>query len=59
VKQPQHFIQEGWATNFNDLITDALRRYLDIYNSELMEHFNREVISWGLNGLTYHHCIAE
>jgi len=37
VKQSQHFIKEGWATNFNDLIAVALQRYLEIYNTEFME----------------------
>ena len=50
VKQAQHFIKEGWATNFNDLITVALQRYLETYNTEFMEYFIREDISWGLHG---------
>jgi hypothetical protein len=31
------FIKEGGATNFNDLITVALQRYLETYNTEFME----------------------
>jgi hypothetical protein len=36
--QAQHFIQEGWATDLNELITAALQRYPDTHNSELMDY---------------------
>ena len=50
VKQAEHFVREGCATNLNDLMTEALRRYLETHQTELMKQFIREDINWGLHG---------
>jgi len=50
VKQAESFVNEGWAANLSDLMTEALRRYLETHQSEFIEQFIRDDISWGLNG---------
>lgn len=50
VKQAESFVNEGWAANLSDLMTEALRRYLETHQSEFIIQFIREDISWGLNG---------
>jgi hypothetical protein len=50
VKQAEHLVREGWATSFNDLMTEALRRYLESHQAEFMKQFIREDINWGLHG---------
>ncbi len=44
------YIEAGWATNFSDLLADALRRYLTSHSSDLAESFLREDVEWGLHG---------
>ena len=50
VSQAQQFVRDGWTTDFDGLLTEALRRYLDYHGSELAEKFIREDVSWGLHG---------
>lgn len=44
------FVEEGWATDLNQILAEALRRYLESHSSELSDSFVREDMSWGLNG---------
>ena len=44
--------QTGWFRDEQDLLLEALRRYLDIYNDEVMEQQIRDDVEWGLSGLT-------
>jgi hypothetical protein len=44
------FVEEGWATDVNELLAEALRRYLESHSSQLSETFIREDVEWGLNG---------
>ena len=48
--QAQAFVEEGWATDVNELLAEALRRYLESHSSQLSETFIREDVEWGLNG---------
>ena len=50
VSQARRFIEEGWAGDFNDLLADALRRYLESHSTVLAEKFIREDVRWGLSG---------
>ncbi len=50
VEQMEIFIKEGWFSDFDSLISDALRRFLDAHRPELMEHFIQEDVTWGLHG---------
>ena len=43
-------IKAGWFANENELILEALRRYLETHPADLAEHFVREDIEWGLAG---------
>ncbi len=48
--QARAFVEEGWATDVNELLAEALRRYLESHSSKLAETFIREDVAWGLNG---------
>jgi len=48
--QAHAYVEEGWATDVNELLTEALRRYLESHSSQLSEKFIREDVDWGLNG---------
>jgi hypothetical protein len=50
VMQARAFVEQGWAGDFNELLTEALRRYLESHSSRLAESFIREDVSWGLHG---------
>lgn len=50
VEEAQAFIREGWASNLNDLLAEALRRHLQSHSAELAESFLREDVAWGLHG---------
>jgi hypothetical protein len=43
-------VRDGWATDVDEILTDALRRYLDSHSAELSETFIREDVEWGLRG---------
>jgi len=46
----RRLVDEGWASNLDDILADALRRYLESHASELTESFIREDVEWGLRG---------
>jgi len=48
--QARAFVEEGWAKDVNELLAEALRRYLESHSSQLSETFIREDVEWGLNG---------
>ncbi len=50
ILQARTFIAEGWAGDFDALLADALRRYLDSHAARLTEEFVREDVAWGLHG---------
>jgi len=43
-------IDKGWFKNEDDIILEALRRFLDAHEIGLMEKFIREDVEWGLHG---------
>lgn len=56
-KLPDHLYHEtmdlvnnGWYRNEEEIMLEALRRYLDAHRPELMEQFIREDVEWGLHG---------
>jgi Arc/MetJ-type ribon-helix-helix transcriptional regulator len=49
-QQMQALVTEGWFRNEDDLVFEALRRFLDTHRPELMERFIREDVEWGLYG---------
>lgn len=50
VADARAFVEEGWASNFDELLAEALRRYLESHSSRLAESFIREDVNWGLRG---------
>lgn len=48
--QTQIFLEEGWFSDLNSLVVEALRRYLETHSIELAERFIQQDIEWGLHG---------
>jgi Arc/MetJ-type ribon-helix-helix transcriptional regulator len=46
----QLLVEEGWFRDLDDLMLDALRRFVESHRAELMERFLREDVEWGLYG---------
>lgn len=46
----QSLVSEGWYLSEQDVIEEALRRFLQAHQPELMERFIREDFEWGLHG---------
>lgn len=44
------YVKEGWATDFNQLLADALRRFLESHSARVTEAFVTEDVQWGLHG---------
>jgi Arc/MetJ-type ribon-helix-helix transcriptional regulator len=49
-QQVQEQIQAGWFPDIDSLVVEALRRYLESHRDDLMEHFIRKDLEWGLQG---------
>ncbi len=43
-------VSKGWFKNEDDIVLEALRRFLDTHKIELMERFISEDVEWGLHG---------
>ncbi len=43
-------VHDGWVSNLNDLLADALRSYIDSHSLKLTDTFIREDVQWGLHG---------
>ena len=48
--QAQDLVAAGWFRNLDELMLDALRRFLESHRDELMEEFIRQDVEWGLTG---------
>jgi hypothetical protein len=48
--QAQDLVTAGWFRNLDELLLDALRRFLESHRGELMEEFIRQDVEWGLTG---------
>lgn len=46
----QSLVKTGWFRSVDDVVLDALRRFLDSHREELMEGLLREDVEWGLRG---------
>jgi hypothetical protein len=44
------FVEQGWVGDFNELLVEALRRYLVSHSMRLAESFIQEDVAWGLHG---------
>ena len=43
-------VEAGWFRSLDELLLDALRRFVESHPAELMEGFIREDVEWGLGG---------
>ena len=50
VADARAFVEEGWAGDFDELLAEAPRRYLESHSSRLAESFLRDDVNWGLRG---------
>ncbi len=50
LEEAREYVQAGWAADFNQLVVDALRRYLESHSAGLAEAFIREDVEWGIHG---------
>jgi len=48
--QANALVEEGWISDLNALVTEALRRYIESHQSKITESFIREDVNWGLHG---------
>lgn len=46
----QTLVELGWFQSIDDVVLDALRRFLEAHREELMAGFLREDVEWGLRG---------
>jgi len=44
------FVNDGWAFDFNELLADALRRFLESHSARVTENFVLSDVEWGLHG---------
>lgn len=49
-QQAQTLVQQGWASNVEEVVNEALRRYLDSHQGVLTESFIQDDVEWGLHG---------
>jgi hypothetical protein len=49
-KEMQILVQEGWFRDLDELMSNALRRFVESHRSELMERYLLEDVAWGLHG---------
>lgn len=49
-QQAQTLVQQDWASNVEEVVNEALRRYLESHQGVLTESFIREDVEWGLHG---------
>ncbi len=43
-------VKEGWYSDEESLLVDAVRRLVETHKPELLERFVREDVEWGLYG---------
>lgn len=46
----QALVDAGWSRSLDDVVADALRRYVESHHEPLMEELLREDVEWGLRG---------
>jgi len=46
----QAMVDQGWAGSLNELLAEALRRYLESHRGDLADASIREDVEWGLRG---------
>ena len=44
------YVEEGWAADFDELLAEALRRFLESHTARVTESFVMRDVQWGLHG---------
>lgn len=44
------YVEEGWAGGFDELLADALRRFLESHSVRVTEGLVMDDVQWGLHG---------
>ncbi len=42
--------EQGWFRNEKEIFSEAIRRFLESHQPELMDQFIRDDVEWGLHG---------
>lgn len=50
LQQAQYLVQQGWNANIDELIAEAMRRYLESHREAMAEQFIKDDVDWGLHG---------
>lgn len=50
LNEAQKLVDAGWFRDLDEIVLDALRRFLESHREELMEDFIRQDVEWGLTG---------
>jgi len=48
--EAKNLVEMGWFRNLDEMMIDALRRYVESHRSDMMEEFIRQDVEWGLKG---------
>jgi Arc/MetJ-type ribon-helix-helix transcriptional regulator len=46
----QALVTAGWFRSLDEIVVDALRRFVESHQGELMDEQIREDVEWGLRG---------
>lgn len=46
----QALLAAGWFSSLDEIVVDALRRFVESHRGELMDELIREDVEWGLRG---------
>jgi hypothetical protein len=44
------YVQEGWVSDFDELLVEALRRFLESHSGRMTESYVMGDVEWGLHG---------
>jgi hypothetical protein len=50
VAEARAFVEQGSVGDFDELLAEALRRYLESHSTGVTESFIRDDVAWGLRG---------
>lgn len=50
LQQAQNLVEASWFRSVDEVVLDALRRYVESHRGELMEAFIRQDVEWSLHG---------
>lgn len=43
-------VKDGWFPNKNEIVFEAIHRFIDSHSGSLMEKYIRDDVEWGLHG---------